>query len=172
LSKPLETIEDRSIQRFWNKVNKQEGCWEFESHKDRDGYHAFAYKTVDSNKFKKTGAHRFMMIATGKTIPLGYVVCHKCDNPSCVNPDHLFIGTVNDNNQDKVRKGRQSSSPGSTNSMAKLDESTAKKIKAEARVGTRVGYNNGSNIKEVANKYNVHVETVRLIAKGITWKHI
>ena len=113
-----------------------------------------------------------MMIATGKTIPLGYVVCHKCDNPSCVNPDHLFIGTVNDNNQDKVRKGRQSSSPGSTNSMAKLDESTAKKIKAEARVGTRVGYNNGSNIKEVANKYNVHVETVRLIAKGITWKHI
>ncbi len=163
-------MKQKDIERFWNKVVKTTGCWQFNSAKDRDGYHAFQYSI--NNKKIKTGAHRFMLMILGHNIPKGYVVCHHCDNPSCVNPDHLFIGTVNDNNQDKVKKGRQTSFPGSKNPLSKIDEFTARRIKAEAIVGSRVGYNNGSNIKEIAKKYRVHVETVRLIANGKTWKHI
>lgn len=162
----------KDINRFWNKVDKQDGCWNWKASKDRDGYGHAHYYLQPGNIKKQIRAHRFAMMISGYTIPAGYVVCHKCDNPSCVNPDHLFIGTPNDNNQDKVRKGRQTSLPGSKNSMAKLDEETARKIKQETIVGNRVGYNNGSNVKEVAAKYGVHTETVRLIARGITWRHI
>ena len=163
-------LSERDINRFNSKVIRAQGCWQFAGAKDRDGYHATNY-TLDGKRIK-VGAHRFMLMQLGHTIPKGYVVCHKCDNPSCVNPNHLFIGTVADNNRDKVLKGRQSSFPGSKNPRAKLNEATARKIKAEATVGSRSGYNNGSNIKQVALKYNVHVETVRLIANGKTWKHI
>lgn len=164
-------IKQKDIDRFWSKVKKQDSCWGFNSAADRDGYHATSYIDVNGTR-RKVGAHRFMMMVLGHVIPPGHVVCHHCDNPGCVNPNHLFIGTVNDNNQDKVRKGRQSSFPGSKNGQAKLDEITARKIKQETVVGNRSGYNNGSNVRAIANKYNVHVETVRLIARGITWSHI
>jgi len=163
-------MRQRDIEIFWSKVEKTNGCWKYNGAKDRDGYHAHSY--IANGKRIKTGAHRFMMMVNGHTIPKDYVVCHHCDNPSCVNPNHLFIGTVKDNNDDKVRKGRQTKLLGSKNPLSKLDEATAKKIKAEAVVGSRVGYNNGSNIKTVAKKYGVHIETVRLIANGKTWKHI
>lgn len=163
-------MRKEDIDRFWSKVVKKPGCWEYNSATDRDGYHAHSYML--NGKRIKTGAHRFMMMVNGHTIPIGYVVCHHCDNPGCVNPNHLFIGTVKDNNDDKVRKGRQTKLKGSKNPQSKINETIARAIKAEAVVGSRVGYNNGSNIKTVAKKYGVHVETVRLIAQEKTWKHI
>lgn len=165
-------IRQQDIDRFWNKIKQQDGCWEFNSATDRDGYHKFNYKLVNSDRWIQTGAHRFVLMALGKTIPQGNVVCHRCDNPSCVNPSHLFIGTVNDNNQDKVKKGRQPSLKGSKNGSSKLNETIVKQIRKETIVGNRSGYNNGSNVKEIAKKYNVHSETVRLIAKRKIWNHI
>lgn len=165
-------IQQHSINLFWSKVIKQDGCWAFQSAKDRDGYGAFSYKREDSNKYIKAGAHRFMMLIHGHTIPPGYVVCHKCDNPSCVNPDHLFIGTVADNNLDKKLKGRDRAPKGEKQPQASITDDIARKIKAEAVVGWRVGYNNGSNITEVAAKYGVKRELVRRIARGELYKHI
>lgn len=162
----------KDIDRFWSRVVRKDGCWEFLSPKNRDGYHSHLYQEVPQGKFRKTGAHRFMMMVNGHTIPEGYVVCHSCDNPGCVNPDHLWIGTVNDNNQDKVRKGRQSAFPGMKNAQAKLDDDTVRKIRAEAIVGARTGRGTGSNVPELARKYNVHTETIRLIAKNRIWKHV
>lgn len=165
-------IQQHSINLFWSKVIKQPGCWSFNSAKDKDGYGAFSYKLENSNKYIKAGAHRFMLLINGHIIPKGYVVCHKCDNPSCVNPDHLFIGTPADNNLDKKLKGRDRAPKGEQQGKASITDDIARKIKAEAVVGWRVGYNNGSNISAVAAKYGVKRELVRRIARGELYKHI
>ena len=156
------------FERFLEKINfhTENGCWEWM------GFLENGYGGIVENHSKKYKAHRISYEIFFGVKPQEKFVCHKCDNPGCVNPSHLFIGTVNDNNQDKVKKGRQTSFPGSKNPQSKLDETIARKIKQETVVGDRVGYNNGSNVKEIAKKYNVHTETVRLIARGITWKHI
>ena len=167
----VNEVAAKYINIFLNKVVERPGCWEYNGAKDRDGYGAHSYLIEDGTRIK-VGAHRFMMLIQGTVIPPDYVVCHKCDNPSCVNPAHLFVGTVDDNNQDKVRKNRNSRFPGSKNAMSKINEETARKIKSEAIVGQSVGYNNGSNIKQVAAKYNVCTETVRKIAQSETWKHL
>jgi hypothetical protein len=165
-------IQQHSIDLFWSKVIKQDGCWSFQSAKDRDGYHRFAFKIEGSNKYIHRGAHRVMLMINGHKIPPGYVVCHKCDNPSCVNPEHLFIGTPADNNLDKLLKGRAVAPKGERQANASITDDIARKIKAEAVVGWRVGYNNGSNILEVALKYGVKRELVRRIARGELYKHI
>ena len=86
---------------FWKKVTKESnGCWTFNSWSDNDGYRFF--RLFD----KEWRAHRLSYYLTNGNIPKGYVVCHKCDNPSCVNPNHLFIGTQQQNMKDKVLKKR------------------------------------------------------------------
>lgn len=88
------------IKRFLEKVIKLEnGCWQYKA-VDPRGYGYFDIK------YKRLRAHRYsFMIHHGK-IPPGMVICHKCDNPSCVNPEHLFLGTQLDNMRDKMQKGR------------------------------------------------------------------
>ena len=165
-------IQKTSIDRFWSKVIKNNGCWGFDSAKDRDGYHRFAYKVEGSTKYKHSSAHRFMMLANGHTIPKGYVVCHKCDNPSCITPDHLFIGTPADNNLDKKLKGRERAPIGEKQGRALITDAQAREIRQRAVVGWRVGYNNGSNITELAREYNVPRELIRRIARGELYRDV
>ena len=89
------------IKRFFSKITKQSnGCWEF-SMRDRDGYGVFQ---LDGKQWR---AHRFMMHITEGLSVDKPVVMHTCDNPACVNPKHLQNGTIQDNNLDKLNKGRQ-----------------------------------------------------------------
>ena len=90
--------------RFWKKVNKTSTCWEWTAHKLYNGYGRF-------NLNGKTDyAHRISwQFATGE-YPKGKQILHLCDNPSCVRPDHLFLGTITDNMSDRNKKGRQSTS--------------------------------------------------------------
>ena len=76
------------------------GCMEFDGYRDKDGYGIVRI----SNKSQR--AHRVSYALSIGPIPEGLLVLHRCDNPPCVNPDHLFVGTDNDNAQDKVTKGR------------------------------------------------------------------
>ena len=158
----------RTIDNFYKniQVSHDTECWNWTGRLNQDGY---GCSSIFKGRIK--GAHRVSVWIDGRD-PTGHFVCHTCDNPACVNPSHLVIADAAWNNADKRSKGRHHQPKGSKNPQAKLDEATARKIKAETVVGYRVGYNNGSNVKEIAAKYNVHPETVRFIARGITWKHI
>ena len=99
------------IDKFMSHVKKQStGCWEWTASKDRQGYGRFSTRILDKDgKFIKNKchmAHRFSYTHY-KGDPTGLFVCHECDNPSCVNPDHLWLGTHKDNMRDMVSKGRR-----------------------------------------------------------------
>jgi hypothetical protein len=85
--------------RFWSKVDKSGDCWLFKT-VGTDGYAKFWHKGTS------THASRTAYELTYGPIPDGMVVCHHCDNPRCVRPEHLFLGTPKDNTQDMIRKGR------------------------------------------------------------------
>ena len=86
--------------RFWEKVRKGEGCWEWAAHRNRQGYREF----WAGGKLLK--AHRASWLIHHGPVPAGLCTLHKCDNPSCVRPENLKLGTNDDNVADKMAKGR------------------------------------------------------------------
>lgn len=89
--------------RFWAKVRKGEDCWEWQGGRNSRGYGVF-YK--DGRRSRQELAHRVSYELAYGPIPSGVFACHSCDNPPCVHPDHLFLGTGLDNSRDSTDKGR------------------------------------------------------------------
>lgn len=88
------------MDRFFEKIRKTNDCWWWLAGKDKDGYGRIKVRG------KTFQAHRFSWCIHNKKIPDGMSVLHQCDNSSCVNPEHLFLGTALDNNRDRDSKGR------------------------------------------------------------------
>lgn len=89
-------------ERFWSKVKITEGCWEWVGSKQIGGY-----GELRATRTWKVLAHRVSWQLHYGRIPEGFYVCHHCDNRCCVRPDHLFLGTAQDNTDDMIAKGRQ-----------------------------------------------------------------
>jgi len=132
------------------------GCWLWTSTLNKDGYAKSRYKG------KSYQMHRAYYEEFKGSIPDGLCVLHKCDTPSCVNPDHLFLGTVSDNNADKVKKGRQPK--GEKHPNAKLSVPQVRAIKKLASCGWSQSY--------LAREYGVNFRTVHAIAKNKIWRHV
>jgi hypothetical protein len=94
-------------ERFWGKVRKSKDCWEWIGARCRAGYGSLGL----SRSRKRISAHRFSWELHHGPIPESLFVCHHCDNPRCVRPDHLFLGTRTDNTWDAIRKGRWKNPP-------------------------------------------------------------
>jgi len=136
-------------ERFWEKVFKGSGneCWEWLACKDAYGYGIISYNGVP------THAHRVCWILTQGPIPDGMFVCHHCDNRSCCNPRHLFVGTNADNQADKARKGRAYRGFGKDNPRTKLSDKQVIEIRHRYAAG-------GILQRELAAEFDVDSTTI------------
>lgn len=161
-ARPVQPV----MERFWSKVNKTDSCWLWIGSTDSSGYGSFSVK--DGKGRKVWSAHRFAYTQLVDAIPDGMLVCHHCDTPRCVNPDHLFLGTDADNNADMIRKGRnrhptgdqhgthtkpESVRRGSSNGLAKLTEDQVLEIRNRYAKG-------GVSQTALAKEFNVHQGTI------------
>lgn len=107
-------------------------------------------------------AHRASYIMHQGAIPDGLMVCHKCDNPGCVRPDHLFLGTAQVNHDDRGAKGR--TARGERSGAAKINDAQAMQIKLRLSLG--------ESPREIAPEFGVCRNTVYAIRAGRIWKHL
>lgn len=147
-------------ERFEKYIDRSGDCHIWIGCKHSKGYGSFQLGYEHNNK--KAYAHRFAYELYIGKIPKGLLILHKCDNPSCVNPAHLFTGTNADNSKDMVSKNRQAK--GSKIASSKLKESIVIKIKSMLEKGI--------THKIIAEKFKVSRDTVTKINTGKTWKHI
>ena len=110
---------------------------------------------------------------------MGFLICHKCDNPSCVNTAHLFIGTASDNVRDMVSKKRNNPKFGDSNSSRahpeKLswgEKNTSAKLSDEKVRQMRIRHSNGENYSRLGRAYGVSHIAARLAILGKTWPHV
>lgn len=151
------TYEDPNYSIKTKKITyvvNDKGCWECTSHwLDQDGYaHIWRFG-------RKISLHRYVYEQEIGKIPDGFFVMHKCDNPTCFNPEHLTVGTVLDNNRDKVSKGRQCL--GESNGRSKLSEVDVIKIFLSNKSGP-----------ELAKEFGVSHPVIYAIKHGKRWVHV
>lgn len=160
----METQENKprtlsiTKERIESKVSRipEAGCWVWMGSTQVRGY-----GELISNK-RKYLAHRASYEAFVGKIPKGMYVCHACDNVSCVNPNHLFLGTQKQNLEDMASKGR--STRGSKNPMSKLNETQVKLIK--------LALAEGMTSSMLAAMYQTTPSNIQLIATGKRWNHV
>lgn len=146
--------------RFWSKVSAGSSleCWLWKASVDRGGYGKIC-AGGEGNGWRK--AHRVSWELHNGPIPDGLHVLHRCDNPPCVNPAHLFLGTHLENNADKIRKGRQQR--GERHGIAKLTDADARDI--------RQSHSRGESAGSIARRLGVCHSTVDDVVRGATWTH-
>lgn len=118
------------LKRFWRRVEKTNGCWLWTGYKKK-GYGTFMVKAG-----RCVRASRFSWELVNGLIPSGLYVCHKCDTPACVRPDHLFLGTQADNLTDMKRKNRQAR--GARLPHTKLSDTEVAAVRRSTLPGTEV----------------------------------
>jgi hypothetical protein len=142
-------------ERFWRKVTKTDSCWVWSASRNGKGY-----GQINRNK-KPVLAHRLSWELHFGKIPEDRSVLHRCDNPACVRPDHLFLGTQADNIADMVKKGRVAA--GTRLPHTKLTDAQVLEIRQAYR--GNVKYTNGPSLKELAKKYGVGSVEIHNIVK-------
>lgn len=163
------TANTRNIaERFWEKVLiSPDGCWLWQGYKDKNGYGVFAVR-----KKVRAYAHHMAYELTHGPVPQGIFVCHDCpggDNPACVRPDHMFLGTPKDNTQDAMTKGKMTLGflhnppQGELNGHARFSNNDVLYIRSlEGQESARV----------VAQRFDTIPAVIYQMWKRVSWKHL
>ena len=163
----------RDLDRFWSFVKKSDGCWEWQGAPGPGGYGQLWYHG------RQQRAHRLSYFIAHGEIPAGLMVCHRCDNRRCVRPDHLFLGTGDDNMADMVAKGRSPKGArnashiaggayqrGERNGRHRFTPEQVKEIRQRSAV-----YRRGMWV-ELAREYGVSPTAIQSIALRKNWGHV
>ena len=157
--KPVPTGWNGSDEeRFWRYVDKSSECWIWLNSRTATGYGRPFFRG------RRIRAHRASWELHYGDIPNASHVLHHCDNPPCVRPQHLFLGTPKDNFDDMISKGR-TTIDFVRGPKAKLTEDQVRAIKALCTTGKHM-------YKEIAKLYNLHPSSVSAIARGVTWSRL
>lgn len=156
---PRPRTHAESIPWFWKSVDKKSviECWEWKGARLKLGYGRFR----SAGKFVQ--AHRFSYALHAGHIPVGMCVCHRCDNPPCCNPAHLFLGTKKDNADDRDKKGRNKVFRGEAHPSAKATRAIAAAIRAEYEPFKTTG-------PMLARKHALSLATIKSILQRKSWK--
>lgn len=168
ITKETQLTPDQEV-RFWSKVSHprlDSDCWNWSASKNNMGYGQIRFWG------KTFTAHRIAWLIANGPIPSDICICHRCDNPACVNPSHLFLGTQTDNLHDMIAKRRHGSHlhperrpRGEAHKRAKLTDSEV--------IGIRDCYKAGGiSQSKIAAQYGVTRSAISLITRRKKWTHI
>ncbi len=163
----METLEmntqptKKDINRFWKYVDtgKDDDCWEWSGGRGSNQYGRMSYQC------KSMSMHRFSWMIHNGSIPNGMLILHHCDNPPCVNPKHLFMGTQQDNMDDMINKGRAIAPKGEVQGHSKLNADQVRAIRQLYATGKYLQ-------RELGEMYGVHGHHIGSIVRREWWKHI
>lgn len=139
--------------RFWSKVSKSSGCWEWQAYRDGRGYGRIFWDG------RPRPASQVALILSGSPKPEGVEACHRCDNPPCVNPTHLYWGTRQDNIDDAYARGQRAG--GERHSAARLTEAQVVEI--------REAFATGADYRDLGSTYGIDPRSIFGITSGKKW---
>jgi hypothetical protein len=156
VSVALTTYDKEFQSRFWCKVSKTDGCWEWVAYRKKSGH-----GVIWDGPYLKY-AHRVSWLLAGNSIPRGLCVLHRCNNAGCVNPEHLYLGNKSDNHRDMMNAGTYYHPAGEKNGRAKLSRSLVHRARAMHR--------SGMTLSELSRVFNVSKSAIGYAVSGGTWK--
>lgn len=180
--KPIPPLSENDKTNFWKKIDRngpkmphmETACHVWMAYKDKKGYGNFR---IGGKMFL---SHRIAFVQDGGVFDCGNLACHRCDNPGCVNPDHIFSGTFADNNADMISKGRGKQPCGSAHHSklrpekvlrgeliggSKLTEDKVREIREIFEAG-------GVSQRKIASDYSVSEAQICKIIRRPKWKHV
>lgn len=156
--------------RFWARVSKSGECWEWTGARVSRGYGAIQVQG------RQEQAHRLSWVLHHGPIPPGMFVCHTCDNPPCVRPGHLFLGTCRDNLHDAARKGRMVHGDRwraiHGDRDLKGEKNGSAKLRAIDVLEIRSLRSRGATLAALAVRFGVRVTSISNVARRTTWAHL
>lgn len=149
------------VERFWIRVDRsnENGCWIWKGDRSKKGYGQLKINGTNAR------AHRIAYKLEHGIIPDGLLVLHRCNNPSCVRPSHLYAGTPKDNSRDLQATGYQNTNAGSRNGQAKLNEYQVTEIRQRYAAGDVSQY-------ELARLYSVSRSCIKDVVNHTWWHHV
>lgn len=180
-------VTDRAMRRrFWSKVDESGGpdaCWLWTRQRTAKGYGIFSWSRQEPRR-----AHRVAWELVNGPIPDGLNALHRCDNPPCVNPSHLWLGTTADNNADMTAKGRARRNGNTVLTAARGERHSSRThpesvLRGSAHWKTKLTEDDVREIRrvvgagevrqaELARRYGVTRTAISLIIRGVSWKHL
>lgn len=176
----------KQIASFWNRVDRtaDADCWEWQGKRIAKGYGKFIHQ--QNNVIREFLTHRMAYFLTYGSIPKGKIICHKCDNPACCNPSHLYAGTYSQNNFDTCRRGGKKGKGWNAVRCSGDSHWSHRRPDAVTR-GSKVGgsklteadvveirrrYSSGEKVKALSAEFGIHEMSVYPILQRKTWRHV